>query len=100
MRGERLGLERRRFWRDGDKLEIVTPVGPWSPDAGALVVPMVISVESEGPVLQPSGTETLPQTAIELRLRRGRRWHFDSTMDLAALTSLCRVVEAAWLVRA
>jgi len=27
MRGEILGLERRRFWRDEDKLEIVTSVG-------------------------------------------------------------------------
>ena len=27
MRGEVLGLERRRFWHDEDKLEIVTSVG-------------------------------------------------------------------------
>ena len=27
MRGEILGVERRRFWRDEDKLEIVTSVG-------------------------------------------------------------------------
>lgn len=27
MRGEVLGLERRRFWRDEDKLEIVMSVG-------------------------------------------------------------------------
>jgi transposase len=27
MRGELLGVERRRFWRDEDKLEIVTSVG-------------------------------------------------------------------------
>ena len=27
MRGEILGLERRRFWRDDDKLEIVLSVG-------------------------------------------------------------------------
>uniref|UniRef100_UPI004048E85B hypothetical protein n=1 Tax=Yoonia sp. TaxID=2212373 RepID=UPI004048E85B len=27
MRGEILGLERRRFWRDEDKLEIVMSVG-------------------------------------------------------------------------
>ncbi len=27
MRGEILGLERRRFWRDEDKLEVVTSVG-------------------------------------------------------------------------
>ena len=27
MRGEILGLERRRFWRDDDKLEIVMSVG-------------------------------------------------------------------------
>jgi transposase len=27
MRGEILGLERRRFWRDEDKLEIITSVG-------------------------------------------------------------------------
>lgn len=27
MRGEVLGVERRRFWRDDDKLEIVMPAG-------------------------------------------------------------------------
>jgi len=27
MRGEILGLERRRFWRDEDKLEMITSVG-------------------------------------------------------------------------
>jgi transposase len=27
MRGEILGMERRRFWRDEDKLEIIMSVG-------------------------------------------------------------------------
>jgi len=34
MRGEILGLERRRFWSDEDKLRIVTSVGTGSDAVG------------------------------------------------------------------
>jgi hypothetical protein len=40
------------------------------------------------PVPQRSATETLPPTAVELRLRDSRCLHFDGTMDLVVLTAL------------
>lgn len=126
MRGEILGLERRRFWSDEDKLEIVTSVGIggatvtqvaqrheitrqqiyawrhelkkkglWSPDTGALFFPVDIPVVTGVPVLELSAVDTPPPTAMELRLRNGRCLHFDSTVDLAALTAMIRAVEAA-----
>ena len=122
MRGDILGVERRRFWRDEDKLEIVTSVGMdgatvtqvtqrhevarqqihawrhdlkkkglWTPNAGALFYPLDMPV----PAVQPPAAETSPPVAVELRLRCGRRLHFDSTIDPAALTSLIRAVQAA-----
>jgi hypothetical protein len=39
------------------------------------------------PVPQRSATETLPPTAVELRLRDSRCLHFDGTMDLVVLTA-------------
>lgn len=126
MRGEILGAERRRFWHDDDKLEIVMSVGIdgasvtqvaqrheirrqqiyawrhdlkkkglWSPDAGALFYPVDIPVTTGGPVVQQPVPETALPTAVELRLRGGRCLHFNSTMDLAALTALIRAVEIA-----
>lgn len=126
MRGEILGVERRRFWHDDDKLEIVMSVGVcgqsvtqvaqrheirrqqiyawrhdlkkkglWSPDAGVLFLPIDIPVAVGIPVAQPSGTETRPASAVELRLRDDLCLHFDSTIDPAALTALIRAVEAA-----
>jgi transposase len=126
MRGEILGLERRRFWHDKDKLEIVTSVGIggatvtqvaqrheitrqqiyawrhdlkkkglWSPDAGALFFPLEIPVAAGVPVPQRPVAETPPAAVIELRLRGGRCFHFDSTIDSAALTALIRAVEVA-----
>jgi len=41
MRGEILGLERRRFWRDEDKLEIIMSVGI----AGATVTQVALRHE-------------------------------------------------------
>ena len=126
MRGEILGLERRRFWSDEDKLEIVMSVGIdgatvtqvaqrhevtrqqiykwrhelkkkglWSPEAGAIFLPLHIPVAADFPVPQPSVAETPPPTAIELRLRGDRRLHFDTTLDPVALTTLIRAVETA-----
>ena len=126
MRGEVLGLERRRFWHDEDTLDIVTSVGVggatvtqvaqrheitrqqiyawrhdlkqkglWSPDVGALFFPVDIPAAAGLPAPVASIAETPPPTAMELRLRGGRCLHFDSTMDLAALTAMIRAVEAA-----
>lgn len=126
MRGEILGPERRRFWHDEDKLEIVTSIGIggatvtqvaqrheltrqqiyawrhelkkkglWSPEAGALFFPVDLPVAAGVPMAQSSVAETLPPTAVELRLRGGHCLHFDSTMDPVALTALIRAVEAA-----
>jgi len=126
MRGEILGLERRRFWHDEDKLEIVTSVGVggstvtqvaqrheitrqqiyawrhdlkkkglWSPDAGALFFPVDIPVTAVVPAAQACASGTPQPTAVELQLRGGRCFHFDSTMDPVALTALIRAVEAA-----
>ena len=127
MRGEILGLERRRFWRDEDKLEIVTSVGVggatvtqvaqryestrqqiyawrhelkkkglWSPDVGALFLPVDIPVAVDVSVPpQLPAPEAPPSTAVERRLSGGRRLQFDSTMDPAALSFLSRAVEAA-----
>lgn len=126
MRGEILGLERRRFWHDEDKLDIVPSVGVggstvtqvarrheitrqqiyawrhdlkkkglWSPDAGALFFPVDIPVTVVVPAAQACASGTPQPTAVELQLRGGRCFHFDSTMDPAALTALIRAVEAA-----
>jgi transposase len=123
MRGDILGAERRRFWHDEDKLEIVTSVGIgratvaqrheirrqqiyawrhdlkkkglWSPDGGALFYPMDITVTAGVPMAQLPVPELPPPTAVKLRLRCGRCLHFDSTMDPVLLTALIRSVEVA-----
>lgn len=126
MRGEILGVERRRFWRDEDNLAIVASVGIdgatvtqvaqrhevtrqqiyawrhdlkkkglWSPDAGALFVPLNMPVAAGVPVAQSCVDEALPPSAVELRLRDGRSLHFESTIDPMALSVLIRAVEAA-----
>src|SRR6056297_2398434 len=120
MRGEVLGLERRRFWRDEDKLEIVMSVGI----DGATVTQVAQrheitrqqiykwrhELKKKGlwspdagalffpldmPVASAPVAETPPTVTVELRLRDGRSLHFDSTVDPVALTALIRVVEAA-----
>jgi len=126
MRGEILGLERRRIWRDEDKLEIVMSVGIdgatvtqvaqrhevtrqqiyawrhdlkkkglWSPDAGALFLPLDMPVAAGVPVAQATVAERPPPVAVELRLRGGRSLHFESTIDPAALSVLIRAVDSA-----
>ena len=114
MRGEILGAERRRFWHDDYKLEIVMSVGVggasvtqvaqrhdlkknglWSPDGGALFYPVDIAVTAGVPMAQLPVPELPPPTAVELRLRGGRCLHFDSTMEPTALTSLIRAVDGA-----
>jgi len=69
--------------------------GLWSSDAGALFYPVDIPVTARAPVPQLHVAEAQPPTAVELHLRGGRCLHFNSTMDLAALTALIRAVEIA-----
>jgi transposase len=69
--------------------------GLWSSEAGALFFPVDLPVAAGVPMARSSVAETLPPTAVELRLRGGRCLHFDSTMDPVALTTLIRAVEAA-----
>ena len=126
MRGEILWAERRRFWHDDDKLEIVGSVGIagasvtqvaqrheikrqqiyawrhelkkkglWSPDGGALFLPLDMPMTAGVPVVQAPVAELPPPVAVELRLRGGRSLHFESTIDPAALSALIRVVDAA-----
>lgn len=125
MRGEILGVERRGFWRDDDKLKIVMLVGVggstvtqvaqrhevtrqqiyawrhelkkglWSPDAGALFFPLDMPVAAGVPVAQGPDTQLPPPVAVELRKRDGRSLHFESTIDPATLSALIRAVDAA-----
>tara|TARA_R110002124_G_scaffold75612_2_gene202907 strand:- start:842 stop:1204 length:363 start_codon:yes stop_codon:yes gene_type:complete len=120
MRGEILGLERRRFWRDEDKLEIVMSVG-----VGGATVTQVAQrheitrqqiyawrhdLKRKGlwspdagalffpldlPVPQAPVAEAPPPVAVELRLRGGRSLHFESTIDQTALSGLIRAVDGA-----
>jgi len=120
MRGEILGLERRRFWRDDDKLEIVMSVGidgatvtqvaqrhevtrqqiyAWRHDLKkkGLWSPDAgaLFFPANLPVAQAPVTEAPPPVAVELRLSGGRSLHFESTIDPAALSGLIRAVDAA-----
>ncbi|MFT6224937.1 MAG: transposase [Paracoccaceae bacterium] len=120
MRGEILVVERRRFWRDEDKLEIVMSVGingatvtqvaqrhemtrqqiyAWRHDLKKkdLWSPdagaLFYPLDMPVPTAQPTVTETsLP---VELRLRGGRSLHFESTIDPTALSVLIRAVDGA-----
>lgn len=47
------------------------------------------------PVEQAPVAEAPPSAAVELRLHGGRSLHLESTIDLAALSALIRVVDAA-----
>lgn len=122
MRGEILGVERRRRWDDEDKLAIVSAVGVggatvtqvaqrhevtrqqiyawrhelkrkglWSPDAGALFLPVGVTPAAEFPVVASAA----PVAWIELRLAKERTLRFESNIDGAALTRLIRAVDAA-----
>jgi len=122
MRGEILGVERRRYWGDDEKLSIVSAVGVggatvtqvaqrhdvtrqqiyawrhelkrkglWSPDAGALFLP----VDARSVPDLPAVSNPLPSVWIELRLTKGRVLRFESDIDEAALTRLIRAVDGA-----
>ena len=122
MRGEGLGVERRRRWRDEDKLSIVSSVGI----DGATVTQVAHRCdvtrqqiyrwrhELKKKGLWPPGAGTVflpvdfqvaevsapepksaPAVPLELRLQGGRCLRFDSCIDEAALTRLIRAVDAA-----
>ena len=122
MRGEILGVERRRYWGDEEKLAIVSAVGVgsatvtqiaqrhevtrqqiyawrhelkrkglWSPDAGALFLPVDAPSISDLPAM----TNPAPAVWIELRLAKGRMLRFESDIDEKALTRLIRAVDGA-----
>lgn len=122
MRGEILGVERRRYWGDDEKLAIVSSVGVggatvtqvaqrhdvtrqqiyawrhelkrkglWSPDAGALFLPVDAPSISDLPAM----TNPAPAVWIELRLTKGRVLRFESDIDEKALTRLIRAVDGA-----
>lgn len=65
--------------------------GLWSPDRGAIFMPIDFVPYSE-PVQFPAPSRPV---LVELRLSNGRCLRFDSSMDSEALTRLIRAVEAA-----
>ena len=125
MRGEILGLERRRRWRDEEKLGIVMSVGvdtatvtqvtqrqdvtrqqiyAWKHDLkkkGLLpsesgALFFAVDIPSAGSV--PAIAEAscgAVPTPAELGFHNGRCLRFDSTIDAVHLTQLIRAVEAA-----
>ncbi len=72
--------------------------GLWSPDNGALFLPLELTSAQSVPEVRPEirevpvGTDPVP---VELRLNNGRCLRFDSRLDAPALTQLIRAVEAA-----
>lgn len=122
MRGEILGVERRRRWDDDEKLAIVSAVGVdgvtvtqvaqrhevtrqqiyawrhelkrkglWSPDAGAVFLPVGMTPVAALPV----SSAPPPVSWIELRLAMGRMLRFESSIDDRDLTRLIRAVDGA-----
>jgi len=120
MRGEILGMERRRRWGDDQKLAVVMAVGvdgatvtqvaqrhdvsrqqiyAWRHDLKKKglwspddgAVFLPISV----PAAEPAPATPAAAVQVELRLAKGRCLRFDSAMDEATLTRLIRAVEVA-----
>lgn len=122
MRGEVLGVERRRRWNNNDKLAIVSSVGI----DGATVTHVAHRYDvtrqqiyrwrhelkkkclwptGEGAVFLPidfhvaevatSSPEPTPPSEVELSLSNGRCLRFDTGVEAVALTRLIRAVEAA-----
>lgn len=122
MRGEVLGVERRRRWSDDDKISIVSSVGI----EGATVTQVACRCDvtrqqiyrwrhelkkkglwplGEGMVFLPVDFQVAeiatpepkpaPAVPLKLRLQGGRSLRFDSSIDEVALTRLIRAVDAA-----
>ena len=124
MRGDVLGLERRRRWRDEDKVRIVASVG-----VGGVTVTQLAhhhevtrqqiyawrhELKKKGLWPLSTGVAFLPvdisdlrkppeaqtdipvaPSMVKVRLQNGRSLHFDAAMDAAVLARLIRVVETA-----
>ena len=124
MRGDVLGLERRRWWRDEDKVRIVASVG-----VGGVTVTQLAhhhevtrqqiygwrhELKKKGLLQLSSGVAFLPvdisdlrnspepqtdkpvaRSMVEIRLQNGRSLHFDGAMNAAILARLIRVVKTA-----
>lgn len=120
MRGDVLGVERRRRWSDDEKLAIVVAAG----ELGATVTQVAqrhevtrsqiygwrrdlnkkglwspahatrfLSLDlPDIPTAAPVQARSVP---VELRLINGRCLRFDSSLDVEVLTRLIRAVEAA-----
>lgn len=125
MRGEVLGLERRRRWSDEEKLGIVMSVGvdcatvtqaaqrhdvtrqqihAWRhevkkkglwPAEGGAIFLPFDIPPGHEVPAFPEAPLNATPTPIGLRLAGGRCLRFDSTMDAAVLTQLIRAVDAA-----
>lgn len=122
MRGEVLGIERRRRWSDEAKLAIVSSVGLDGATVTQVAQRHEVSrqqvyawrheLKKKGLWSPDSGTlflpvdlpaledmapapQTVPSVPVELRLEGGRCLRFDSGVDAAALTRLIRAVEKA-----
>lgn len=124
MRGEILGLERRRRWGEEAKLGIVLSVGLGGATVTQVAQRHAVTRQqiyawrhdlkkkgslgpSEGAVFLPVDIPAMPSlplppevapvapVPVELRLGNGRCLRFDSTMDAATLTRLIRAVWAA-----
>lgn len=121
MRVEILGQERRRRWRDEEKLEIVMSVGvagatitevaqrhdvtrqqiyTWRSELkkkGLLSASNALFIPVDMNALQTHAPEDRGSSSgmIELRLICGRTLRFSSIVDTGALTQLIRAVEAA-----
>ena len=124
MRGDVLGLERRRRWRDEDKVRIVSSVG-----VGGVTVTQLAhhhevtrqqiyawrhELKKKGLWPPSAGVAFLPvdisdqrkppeaqtdipvaPSMVEVRLQNGRSLHFDGAMDAGILARLIRVAETA-----
>lgn len=124
MRGDVLGLERRRRWRDEDKVRIVASVGvggvtvtqlahhhevtrqqiySWRHELKkkGLLTPSTdvafLPVDISDLRKPPGAQAGIPvaPSMVELRLPNGRSLHFDGTLDGAILARLIQVVETA-----
>lgn len=122
MQGEVLGVERRRRWRDEDKLGIVSSVGIDGASVTQVAHRHDVSRQqiyrwrhelkkkglwppTQGAVFLPidfqitdsvtSALEPDPPSSVELCLGNGRCLRFDTAVDETALTKLIRAVEAA-----
>ncbi len=122
MRGEILGVERRRYWGDDEKLAIVSVVGV----GGATVTQIAqrhdvtrqqiyawrhelkrkglwspdtgalfLPVDAPSIPDLPAVTNPAPSVWVELRLAKGRTLRFESDIADAALTRLIRAVDGA-----